>query len=267
MVRIDWIVLFGVASIAGSVACGEDLSALGLKSNQASKRSTGSAARLSGSSLVFQIFVADKTSSWSPRQKADVSRNVAHSLEFIRQRSKPYGVDVSFKEETADGAFFPGVIPTATFVDPKWTEDVVRAIRHCSGNELVARLKKQFQVENVLLCLHVNKQALSYNLAHYDSVDPTYLAERMVCFTRYPDGRPTAAATYAHEILHLFGAGDLYFPYDKDTARKTMARRVFPNDVMRRVDYDMVRLTIGPFTAYRIGWLHTLKSEHKLFED
>jgi hypothetical protein len=118
-----------------------------------------------------------------------------------------------------------------------------------------------------LLCLHVHKPGLSYNLAHYDGVEDTYLAERMICFTRYPDGRPTAAATYAHEILHLFGAGDLYFPYDRASHRKEMARRYFPDDVMRRVDYDMSRLTVGPFTAFRVGWLYKLKPEYRVLED
>ena len=117
------------------------------------------------------------------------------------------------------------------------------------------------------MCFHVNKAALSYNLAHYDHVDDTYVAERMICFTHYPDGRPTAAATYAHEILHLFGAGDLYFPYDRDERRKELARRWFRDDVMLRVDYDMSRLTIGHFTAFRVGWLDKLKPEYEVFED
>ena len=98
-------------------------------------------------------------------------------------------------------------------------------------------------------------------------MDDTYLAERMICFTRYPDGRTTAAATYAHEILHLFGAGDLYFPYDRVARRKEMARRAFPDDVMRRVDYDIATLSVGPFTAFRVGWLDELKPEYRVFED
>ena len=89
----------------------------------------------------------------------------------------------------------------------------------------------------------------------------------MICFSRYPDGRLTAAATYAHEILHVFGAGDLYFPYDGDGKRKAEARRLFPNDVMFRVDYKLDRLNVGPFTAYRIGWTQSLDPKLRVFED
>ena len=115
--------------------------------------------------------------------------------------------------------------------------------------------------------MHVDKAALSYNLAYYAHIAPEYAAERMICYSRYPDGRPTADATYAHEVLHLFGAGDLYFPYDTDSGRKREAQAQFPNDVMLRVDYDLKGLDIGEFTAYRIGWRDQLEGSLRHFED
>ena len=46
-------------------------------------------------------------------------------------------------------------------------------------------------MDHVLFALHVNKAALSNNLTYYDHVDRTYAAERIICYDRYPDGRPT----------------------------------------------------------------------------
>ena len=88
----------------------------------------------------------------------------------------------------------------------------------------------------------------------------------MVCFATYPDRRLTSAATYAHEILHLFGAGDLYFPYDDTLIRKDRAPRAFPNDVMYRVDYDLHQLDVGVFTAYRVGWRSILEPKFDSLE-
>jgi hypothetical protein len=119
----------------------------------------------------------------------------------------------------------------------------------------------------VLLLIHVNKKATSYALSYYDNIDPTYTAERVVCFNHYADGRPSAAATYAHEILHGFGAGELYFPFDESDRRKKLGRQMFPDDVMQRVDYDISKVTVGAYTAYRVGWLETLADECKVFED
>jgi hypothetical protein len=152
-------------------------------------------------------------------------------------------------------------------VNHVWTENVIRRSAGSSAVELVKRTKDQHETDNVIICLHVNKPALSYNLAYYDNVDRLYGAERMICFSSYPDGRQTAAATYAHEILHLFGAGDLYFPYDRDDARKDRAARLFPNDVMYRVDYDLNRLDVGAYTAFRVGWTNKLDPRYEVFDD
>jgi hypothetical protein len=83
----------------------------------------------------------------------------------------------------------------------------------------------------------------------------------------YTNGRPTAAASCAHEILHLFGMGELYFPYDKDDRRKKIAKRMFPHDIMRRIDYNMAKMKIGTYTACRVGWIGKLDPEHGVFED
>jgi hypothetical protein len=74
-------------------------------------------------------------------------------------------------------------------------------------------------------------------------------------------------ASYAHEILHGFGAGELYFPYDKSDSRRRLAGKIFPWDVMYRVEYKLRGLEIGAYTAYRLGWLDTLEDEHRVFED
>ena len=136
-----------------------------------------------------------------------------------------------------------------------------------SGPALVDHLRRQYGAAQVAFCLHINRAGISYNLAFYDRVRREYAAERMVCFAEYPDGRPTATATYAHELLHLFGAGDLYFPYDQTEERKELAQRYFPSDIMLRVDYDIQQLMVGPFTAFRIGWRDTLDPMWHRLED
>ena len=239
----------------------------GLKSNQASKRNAGSAARLSGSCVIYSIFVSDRLSRWREDQEREVHAKLGDAVEFIERESRRYGIDSSFQLAPPERYSVPFRLPTQTFSDPRWTETVIEGQSGMSGASLVDHLRSLYQVDNVALCLHANKSALSYNLAYYDNVSDTYFAERMICFTRYPDRRETATATYAHEVLHLFGAGDLYFPYDRVDRRKDEAKRIFPNDIMLRVDYDMSRLTVGPFTAYRVGWTDRLRPAFHLFED
>ena len=162
---------------------------------------------------------------------------------------------------------YPGVIPVNMFENPQWTEDIFELIDDCNGNDAVEHIKKEFKGNQVVIIFHVNKKGTSYNLTYSEGINPIYYAERVVMFYKYENGVPTYAASYAHEILHSFGAGELYFPYDSSEERREIAKRYFPNDVMFRVDYKINNRTIGEYTAYRIGWLQVLNQNYQVFED
>ncbi len=237
------------------------------KSNQVAKRNTGSAKKLDGLVYIYHLFISDEQSSWSDIDKRQVKQKLRDGYDFITFQSRKHGAKVTFVDEFGPDLKLSLPIPTDAHANPSWTEMAIQQACGMTGQETVKRIQRETNPDNVILCLHVNKPALSYNLAYYAPVSQRYTAERMVCFSAYPDGRETSAATYAHEVLHLFGAGDLYFPYDELSIRKERAQRLFPNDVMYRVDYDMSQLNVGPFTAYRIGWTDHLDPRFAEFED
>ncbi len=238
-----------------------------LKANQPSKRLSGSAKDLHGSTKVFHTFCSDDESRWMPNEKEEVLQRCASALRFIELQSRLRNIAVDFQDHVTADVRYKGVIPRKSQVNHIWTEKVIRTAVDKSAADVVNETQDAKSIDNVIFCLHVNKSALSYNLAYYDHVSSMYGAERMVCFESYPDGRSTAAATYAHEVLHLFGAGDLYFPFDEDDSRKRRASQAFPDDVMFRVDYDLGRLNIGAYTAFRIGWTDELESGYEIFND
>jgi len=239
----------------------------GLKSNQASRRGMGSAKTLSGSVCLYNIFVSDGDSSWSDKEKAEAGKRVQQAIDFVAGQARGYNVGVKFTQVTASPVSYTKAIPTDAFVDPKWTEEVFELASGKNGNDLVAFLREKHKVQHVALILHVNKPATSYNLSYYANVSSVYAAERAVMFNSYANKHPTAPASYAHEILHVFGAGELYFPFDKDNTREQIAKRLWPHEIMLIIEYDMSRLKIGDYTAYRAGWLDELKAEYRVFED
>ncbi len=272
--RFFWTVLVG-ASILGFSALASrstfgqapSIASRYMLSNQASKRNVGSASRFQGRIAVYHIFASDPHSSWSKTEKSEILDRLSQAYGFLNHQSGQHQQKIAFIEQICPDYRSERRLPTGTFVDPIWTERVIHEASGFESRDLIRRLKETHKADNALVCIHLNKSALSYNLAYYENVAEEFEAERMVCFSTYPDARPTSAATYAHEVLHLFGAGDLYFPYDKDDFRKQVAKRYFPNDVMFRVDYNLYRLNVGAFTAYRIGWRTRIDAAHKMFED
>ncbi len=237
------------------------------KSNQASKRDIGSAKILDGEVYIYHIFVSDPHSHWAEGEVATVKRKLNEAYSFITRQSRKHGKRINFVDDFSGFVSLDRRVPVDAHADPEWTEYTIDKATGGSSVQLVQKLREQSKIKSIVICLHVNKAALSYNLAFYKNVSQKYQAERMICFSAYPDGRETSSATYAHEVLHLFGAGDLYFPYDNDGRRKSHAARLFPNDVMYRVDYNIDSLNVGPFTAYRVGWTDSLDPKYSGFED
>jgi hypothetical protein len=238
-----------------------------LKSNQPSKRAAGSAKVLSGRVYVHHIFCSDQASTWTATDRAGVMVRMHKAYDFLAAQSRGRAQPLTFVEKFGPAVCVDGELPTDTMADVQWTERVIRGSCQTSARALIEEGLAELEADHGLVCLHVNKPGLSYNLAFYEDVAPDFDAERMVCFAFYPDGRGTAPATYAHEILHLFGAGDLYFPFDRTATRRRKAERLFPNDVMLRVDYDLGKLEIGPYTAFRIGWTRQVDPQYRFLDD
>jgi hypothetical protein len=238
----------------------------GTPTNQVSKINVGSAKRLLGKACLYHIFVSDADSPWTDDEKKTVRQRAAKAHKFLKQQADRYEQQVSFVCQWKSIAV-ESSISNDMFAHPRWTNEVIQVAAGATANDFVENLKRKHRVDQVLFVLHLNKSGRSYNLSYYDGIGDAYRAERVVCFASYPHGEATAAATIAHEVLHGFGAGELYYPYDANDKRRKQAEKLFPNDVMRRVEYDMSSLTIGPYTAYRIGWLDKIEDEHKVFDD
>ncbi|MCX7045143.1 MAG: hypothetical protein NTX50_06625 [Candidatus Sumerlaeota bacterium] len=250
----------------------------GAKSNHASRRNDGSAAVLSGTVCLLSVYVSDAASSWPLKDLAEVEKRLKDTQDFILDQARLDHIAVRFAPATSVTVWYEGNIPTDMWASPKWTETVIqqaarRLSDSCSeenlksANDLMRFLKKIYAADQALTLIHVNKSATSYNLTFYKGVGATYQAERSVMFMRYAKGNPTCAASYVHEILHNFGAGELYFPFDKESVRKDQAKKLWPNEIMYRVDYNLGKLTLGEYTAYRIGWLDRMNPEYKKFDD
>jgi hypothetical protein len=238
-----------------------------LKSNQVSKRNQGSAATLKGPVCLVHLFVRDAQSRWTESQRQTVRDRLQAAFGFLTSEARRYDIPLSIREKVLPDVVCTHPIPTDMFADPVWIEEVARKAGYGSVNRLIETVRNRESPLQTLLMVHVNKRSTSYNLSYYGGVDPEFYGERVVMYASYPSGAPTCAASYAHEILHAFGAGELFFPFDTTRQRYEMAKRWFANDITFRVDRDLDALSIGVYTAYRIGWRDRLERRYRVFDD
>lgn len=239
----------------------------GHRANQSSRRNAGSAAMLDGPTMIHQVLVSDRQSSWNEEREQEIRGRVNEAIEFLREQGLKYRQRIRIAQDFGEPVTLDEDIPTDSQADSGWTDRAIQKSSGLSCAALIDRIKQEKAMDNVLLMLHLNKPGRSYNISYYQGVPRELMSERLICFSRFNDRDQTPAATYAHEVLHGFGAGDLYFPFDQDDDRYVRAKRLFPDDVMLRIDDQIGRLSVDSWTAYRIGWLNTLRPELQFLED
>ncbi len=101
----------------------------------------------------------------------------------------------------------------------------------------------------------------------YSKPDTSYAAHSMsgYMFSSAVCHRNDRPGTYAHEILHLFGAWDMYKrSYDKGEARQQKCRLYFRDSIMHQ-SYNMWNQKIDEINAWLVGLKEEEKSWYNLF--
>ncbi|HCC35451.1 MAG TPA: hypothetical protein DEQ02_07395 [Ruminococcaceae bacterium] len=240
----------------------------------------GSARSLTGKCIFFNIFLSDGESSFEETEKQKVRELLRETEAYLEKEAEPYGkplsiiydeedlfIDYSVDYVITSGS--EGEIGNETFYDTHIFANILAEID--SKHKLVDIISK-YQAENVGVIFNMNKNGRSFAmpLEHEDSTyfmpDPFFIYNFEICvtFTSWYDTEDnvfeTTATTYAHEILHLFGAEDLY---NLEEYKIKLAEEYFPNDIMLVVWDDIDICEIGELQAFLIGWKEDSEEKYK----
>lgn len=237
----------------------------------AASQETGSSKTLLGKCYIMNIFVEDKESKWTQQEINEVMEKVNEAVEFMVYNAEQYEiaeeveiVNTGVKKKSVK---YDGSVPTwSPTLDASFTFEILKNALDVTGEEYVQYLKKSYEADNVLFILHVNKCGRSYARSAPSGENYANYPESCIIFTKYENSRAKEPSyVYAHEILHMFGAIDLYFPLDENDPRIKLAQEAFPDEVMLRRDNDIYNLEIGELNAYLIGWIDEVTDSYKAF--
>ncbi len=220
------------------------------------RRTTDSLRReppLRGSVLLYHVFVNRAHARWSAFDTRQVVERVHDGLQFVDDQAERYGVTVSWSHEWAFVSL--DEMPSDLRADRSWIESAVEGASGHSSADLVAELEGREGVDHAVVVVHLDGEGISFCWGW---------ARQAVVFNRTAPlhwrgaslslGARTHAysqpSVYVHELLHAFGAEDLYQPDE----RATRARRCSPDDVMLIGSADLSALSIGEKTAASLGW-------------
>lgn len=237
-----------------------------ISENEWKKLPTGSAGVLEGRSVLISIYINDKGSKWTKKAKKEANRKVRAAAAYIRKQAKTYGKTVSLVADTEkykDISYSFRVnnkISDSIRSQDKLYQKVMKFVKK---NIDINGLRSRYKTDSIGFLFHLNKSGTSSTLVHYAEEGTDFFYESATLFSKYGK-QPEGASTYAHEILHLFGARDLYERSLIDGITASLVRHIekkFPKEIMYST-YDRkgrmlkYRITneISRITAYFLGW-------------
>lgn len=209
---------------------------------------------------IAYLYIDDnKFSRWSGQQRLQNQARFETVVDWYQQQAKAYGIDnLSFRVR-----YFvlrsPRGLARAWLREPSFfpyiMEQTLKQLGHRSLQQFTDSLK-QSDSDQVALVFHSNSSARSYAqicLSGY-RCDHEY-----VMLTEAIGKGQTEWAlpqVQAHEILHLFGAADLY--------NITGAKNYAVTDIMNYYSKDLKYASIDPITAWAIGWAEQPKAPFRI---
>ena len=221
-----------------------------------------------GTCLLINVFLSDGESSFNTVEKTRAMAHLSHAVNYLERQAKSYDKDLSIIYKESDlmlNCEMNSEIPT-DLDDYMWIFTVVQKIH---AQKSIDSIMEKYGAENVSFIFHVDKTGRSYARMQNHKSDAFYDDEIAVVFSSDVAADngvyDTTSYVYAHEILHLFGAIDLYYPFNPDDERIKLAEARFPDDIMLVYAYDINSAFISNVDAYLIGWCDYLEEENQVF--
>lgn len=190
------------------------------------------------SMVVYFLFVNDPTDGWTQAEVSEAEAALLDELRTLLDEAESYGADLQI------GYVFEYVNISTEFDRDSnaWKTEALRQAGWTHDLRDQRVMETSYGVSNVPVVFLVDEPGRSYaNLYYYGNGFESVT----ICQKDYTALR--------HEMCHVFGARDMYFPQETVDA----AEMYLPNGIM----YGDCKGDVDPLTAFVIGWTDELSDE------
>ena len=237
----------------------------------------GSAVFPEGNVVIVSIVADDYNNKWGD-SKGDTELlergqyYLEYACDWLSSQAKRWGHELNFiyDFDEAKGLCYRGYLETdmTNYMDYDVDSEVFDFI---DENVNAEEIKSKYETENIIYILFLNTDSTnmttSYTRNYYDGMsrDYEYCAMLMNC-----EGYEDTPSAFAHEMLHTFGAPDLYMEdwgIESDSVFVDFIAEHDNNDIMYTVynqytgecEYDRISNELTVIDAYYIGWVNECK--------
>lgn len=219
----------------------------------------GSAKYLEGRTVFYSLFVDTPDKDWQQEERESALEELAIATDYLTEAALDYQREVEFVYDWQEHPNLTGnVAVDFSILDYDAFEGVLKEEINRWVEEQVdyEDCMQQYGAEGMAMLIFVNNPGISYSLV-FDGMDNP--KETIILFAK------EQPAVYAHEILHVFGAHDLYDGEEYSAGVTSYVKQHYPLEIMYTVRDGQGRArqneivnVISPITAYQLGWLEDI---------
>lgn len=205
--------------------------------------------RLEGKVLVHNVFVSEGDDDEGERERR--MAQVSEAEDWIVRQAAEYGKTVEFINTASDLNSDVIRCNTPKGADSPLTESytleyIISLTEHHNRNGIIA-LAKEHSCDECLVLVHVN--SIDRSFAEHIPVKP-FIGGAFI----FENENPAAlTGDIAHEMLHTFGAWDLYAdPRGQSAENADKIEKLYPEEIMLKSG-PVDSATMSPLTAWRVG--------------
>jgi hypothetical protein len=218
---------------------------------------------LIGEVYMLTLFIDTMHDYWDNDEMDYFLSELEKSQEWIIEESRKYGVNLNFNNE-----YFQPVVQNV-FVrsvnrQNSWRllQTVMNELGYRSYEDFLDRYNFDLRKKKLKVLFFVKSDSRSHAYNYWSNNNLDFAI--VYCKSTY--GQVTNHYVISHELLHQFGAWDLYYGESQSLEKAKRAKELYPNSVMISTNAYDRELEIDELTAWRIGWHHNLKDEFMSFK-
>ncbi len=240
----------------------------------------GTGAELDGTIVIMSIAANDANTSWDFDSQEDMATlsEMSHrfylGLEWIKEQGQKYGKNINFVYDwDQDQDLFYTAQLSADYGDCEAHRDDQKVFIEENLSAYADKLIDRYNADGIVFLYYLNMPSDTNFICFANAFQGTelgmdYPIETMM-ISKWVYGAEQGPDTYAHELLHVFGAPDLY-SVDMDGSNHGITQEFvdycdqnYKNEIMV-TSYDADNMTIptdhvgsylSDITAYFIGWI------------
>lgn len=215
---------------------------------------------LHGKVYMLAVFVSTTMTRWDRESVSNVEHQILESQDWIKKQASLYGChDISFVNGTVGGCY--DGFTTWLYYHPQRGDTLEKKIRFIDEALSVEHFASLYQLAESECrrtnCMQFHVLLFSKSAGHSHAYSPWRVNNRpfglAILYDRF-QGEYLKLGTICHEMLHCFGAADLYRRKGFSGEKEDYVRSYYPNSIMQEDMVDsLCSKRIDPFNAWLMG--------------